>query len=138
MSNVATKQRPGTELCEGLTNVYGRTPEASIGNLCVLSTAAVGSDGPAGGFRVLAPDETHHRVEVGDYQVKSVGRDNPSPTGRAMAGGVGDEAIRYVSSTQTREAAIERLLRYCERNGGPDEQAAAARIRRTLAETEDE
>ena len=83
--------------CRGLVNAYGRTPVASRGNICVFEL-----------------DGRYYVVEVGDYQVLSIGTDNPAGGGRWFANGLGDDAIRYVAHGRSRAAAMAMLRRATE------------------------
>jgi hypothetical protein len=88
----ATRRR---NLLQGITCAYGYEPVASIGDVCVFNLGGL--------FYV---------VEVGEYQVKSVGADNPRD-GRWFANGVNDSSIRYVANGRSRRAAIAMMRREC-------------------------
>jgi len=79
-------------LLQGVTNAYGRIPKASIGDVCVFEI-----------------DDRYYVVEVCDYQVKSVGPDNPAEGGRWFGNGLSNTAIKYVSRGRSRSAALAML-----------------------------
>ena len=83
-------------LIHGIKCAYGWDAVASIGDTCVFEL-----------------DGLYYVVEVGNYQVKSVGADNPRDGGRWFAGGVSSKSIRYVARGRSRRAAIAMLRRVC-------------------------
>ena len=90
--NETTKRK---SLIQGIENAYGYEPIASIGNICVFQFGS-----------------RHYVVEVGDWQVKSVGGDNPE-RGRWAASEVNEASIKHVANGRSRRAAIAMMRRAC-------------------------